>query len=280
MIGQRELLHKIDGQIQRGKFPKASILIGETGSGRTTLAKYIADELDYGFHVSQSEEDVKKIYKLCYKVSPALPMVYIFRDCDSMSDRELALISGILENIPENSYIILTCEALDNIPLRIKNKVVTYMMEPYSNEDKLDFIYDTFKSLLNSTMLSEEKVEFILDVATNIGEVKQMCFMDIKALKKFVMDIIVSTIRNSHENTPTIAFRGEDDLFPLRLLMKSFNAVCGDLARTQDDPVVYGRFIAITEDLLQGLSYKDVNEEAVYGTWMFELYEEAKTLNG
>ena len=46
MIGQKELLQVLSSQIEKGDFPRFSILVGQEGSGKKTLTKSIAYALN------------------------------------------------------------------------------------------------------------------------------------------------------------------------------------------------------------------------------------------
>ena len=269
MIGQRELLKKIDGQIGRDKFPKVSILIGEKGSGKTHLAWYISDKLKHGFNMNSDDTEVMNIYKIYRKVSLQLPVIYVFCKCDSMSKDSMSLIRKMIEDIPENAYIILTCETLDNIPVEIKNKAVTYMLEPYSYEDKCDYIESLDRDI------PEEDVEYILEVASNIGDIKELLNIDLADFRKFVIESLGYILKDDNplRIADKIALNNENDKIPLSLFLKAFNALCAN--QMDKNPLLYCKFMAVTGEVLQSIS--TVDHTKLFETWM-EVIEKERVL--
>lgn len=276
MIGQRELLNKITAQIEKDRFPKVSILIGEKGSGRKTLAYEISKRLNCGItFVPPTSEGIARIFNVAYKVDSALPMVYVFTECDSLNKKYMDVIRVMTQNVPNNAFLILTCEMLDNIFPVIKSKSVTYMLEPYSDEDKFDYLDDVKRE--NQMCLLEEDEDFIVEVASNISELKMFIDMDVSSFKKYVIEAVTYIVNKpndiSTDIASKIAFKEEDSKYPLRLFWKAFIAICGDLARTTNDSLMYCRFIAITGDSLQQLPI-DISEEKVYYEWEIKIGEE------
>ena len=270
MIGQRELLNKIDAQIERNKFPKVSILIGEQGSGRKTLANHIAKKLNVMLAIiNPTLDEVVETHNAVYNDISA---VYVFSNCDYMPNKAMDILRSMIENLPDDVYFILTCESLDNIFPEIKSMSVTYMMEPYSDEDKCDWLYEN-----EVNDLTEDDEEFLLETASNIGEVKQMCYIDIKSFKEYVKSVLDTLASNSdipHEIGSEIDFYGESDKFPIRLFWRAFIAICGDRLQSQKDSLMYCRFIAITGDSIQELVNKDSNMKEVFESWVNQIREE------
>ena len=277
MIGQKELLKRINSQIEKNKFPRVSIIIGENGSGRKTLANYISAKLEHGLtYVAPTSNAVKHILELAYQVSPAFPMLYVLSDCDEISNETTQLLLSTLKNLPYEAYFILTCENLNNIPVEIRSNTVTYVIEPYSEEDKMDWFYD------NEIVLEEDQEDFILNVASNIGDMNQLCMLDIDDFREhidFIFAYVTHDAENPHEITSKIAFDIGDDKFPLRLVMKAFIAVCADKADSADS-VVYCTLIAVTGDMLQKLSERGSKEESVLEEWLSSVKFQWENIKG
>lgn len=277
MIGQRELLKRINSQIEKDKFPRVSIIIGGKGSGRKTLANYISARLEHGLtYVAPTSNAAKHILELAYQVSPALPMLYVLSDCDEISYETSDLLISALNDLPYETYFILTCENLNNIPVEVRRNAVTYVMESYSEEDKLDWFYD------NEIVLEENQEDFILNVASNIGDMNQLCMLDIDDFREhidFIFAYVTHDAENPHEITSKIASDIGDDKFPLRLVMKAFIAVCADKADSADS-VVYCTLIAVTGDMLQKLSERGSNEESVLEEWLSSVKFQWENIKG
>lgn len=267
MIGQRELIKKIHGQIEREKFPRFSILIGEKGSGRHTLIWDIATTLGCGVaFVGTKADEVRDVVDNAYKVD--LPIIYAFTDCDNMSASSANALLKVTEEPPKNAYFILTCENLDNLLSTIRSRGVTYMMEPYTYEDKCDYVETLDRQYDDDTF------DFILDATSNIGEIKQLLGYDIEAFSKYVECVIDNIAEVSGSNAfkiaDKIAFKDEEDKYDLRLFWKAFRSSCVDRGH-DEDPIKYAHAIAITGDALQELSYKSVNKSMLFDDWLLKI---------
>lgn len=271
MIGQRVLLERIGGQIERNKFPRFSILIGERGSGKKTMAKDIAQMLGaMPVLASTKAEDIRDIIDVSYRVTDTV--VYIVADCDNMSSASANALLKVTEEPPKSAYFILTCENEENLLQTIRSRGVTYMLEPYTYEEKCDYL-DT-----QSTKLKDDETEFILEVASNVGEVAQLLSMDINAFKDYVTLVIDNIAEVSDSNAfkigDKVALKDEEDKYNLKLFWKAFNAVCVDRMREGDDPLKYARAIGVTGDYSQQLNIRGINKQMLFDNWLLSIREE------
>ena len=271
MIGQRVLVEKIGSQIEKGKFPRFSILIGEKGSGKKELAKEIGQMLGIVCVITgTSAEQVRYVIADSYKLD--LPVLYIVADCDNMSNVAANALLKITEEPPKNAYFILTCENEDNLLSTIRSRGVTFMLEPYSYEEKCDFI-DT-----QSNRPDDDTVEFILDVSSNIGDIKSLLNMDIKAFKSYV-DLVLENIAevtdsNAFKIGDKIALKDDTDKYDLKLFWKAFCARCVDKMYEGEDTLKYARAIGITGDYSQQLNIKGINKTMLFDNWVIDVREE------
>lgn len=277
MIGQRELLKKIDGQIERGKFPNVAILIGEKGSGRKTLAYHISQKMNLDMCVvNPTLDEMMEVYNDLHKET--LPLsIYVFDDGDFMPDEATDILKKMIAEGVEATFIII-CELLDNIPQGIKEKSVTYMMETYYDDDKFDYLYE-----IGTNGLDDEDEEFIVETASNLGDIEGLFSLKIKEFKSFVEASLDNMMLNAsipHEICSKIAFDDEDDKFPVRLYWKAFITVCGDRMRTEGNSLMYCRFIAITGDALQQTIGNESSTREIFDSWEVAIREEYENFKG
>ena len=255
MIGQRELLKKIDGQIERGKFPKVSVLIGEKGSGRKTLARHISRKMNEEnvtsfdvITVVPTLQDINETYKY---LKNGFTGFCIFDNFDFVPDSAEYTLISLLEytkNEFKDIYFIFTCEDFENLPQKIKDNAVSYSLEPYYEDEKFDFIYEEGISISDN-----DDEEFVIETATNLNDIKTLCSHNIAEFKSFVeksLDYVTSDTDISHEIASKIALKEEVDKFPVRLYWKTFTTICGNKMREVGNALMYCRFIAITEEAL------------------------------
>lgn len=272
MIGQRDLLRKINHQIDNGKFPRFSILIGERGCGKKTLANEIAQRLDaFPCFVGNKVDDIRQVIDNSYKND--LKIVYIIADADNMSSNAENAILKITEEPPKNAYFIITCELADNLLPTIKSRGVTYMLEPYSYEEKCDF--------LATIEVSDENFDFLVDSCSNIGEMQELLKINITEFREYVNLVVENIAEVSGSNAfkigDKIALKDEEDKYNLRLFLKAFNIICTDKMHESSGEVAqlqYGRAVAITGDALSELSIKGINKTMLFDTWLLKIRSE------
>ena len=271
MIGQRTLVEKIGAQIERGKFPRFSILIGEHGSGKKELAKSIAQMLGMPCVLTgTSAEQVRYVIEECYKID--LPILYIVADCDNMSSAAANALLKVTEEPPKNAYFVLTCENEENLLQTIRSRGVTYMLEPYTYEDKCDYIKQCFPEI------SDDIMEFTLDVTSTPGEIAELLQTNTKEFKDFVMLVIDNIAEvdgsNAFKIGDRLALKDEADKYNLKLFWKIFNALCVSKMYDTSEPLMFARAIAITGDYLQQLNIKGINKQMLFDTWLLDIRKE------
>ena len=274
MIGQTELLNRISGQIERNRFPRFSIIIGEKGSGKKELAKSIAQMVGHPAWLAPDikVDTIRNIIETCYKAD--LPVFYIIPDCDNLSTAAANALLKVTEEPPKEAYFILTCENENNLLSTIRSRGVTYMMEPYSYEDKCDYI----NQLYDMNKLSDEETEFALDTATVPGDIDYLWTTDIKGYIEFV-NLVIDNIAevqdsNAFKIGDKIALKDEEDKYNLRLFWKAFNVLCVSKMRSGDDPLKFARAIAITGDYAQQLNIRGINKQMLFDNWILAIREE------
>lgn len=271
MIGQRYLLERINGQVERGRFPRFAIFIGEKGSGKKCLASTIADYLKYPISFVDTKVDsIREVINTAYKVD--MPIIYVIANCDNMSSAAANALLKVTEEPPKNAYFILTCENEENLLQTIRSRGVTYMLEPYSYEDKCDYIEE------QGVPKVEEDENFILEVASNCGEVQQMLNMDVHQFKAYV-DLVIDNIAevsgsNAFKIGDKIAFKDEDNKYDLCLFWKAFRSACTDRMKEDVDPLKYARAIAITGESLAQLNIRGINKQELFDVWLLNIREE------
>ena len=268
MIGQSVLYERIRGQIARNKFPRFSILLGEKGSGKKTLAKEIGIMLNCDtMCVTPTVDNIRVVIEDSYKLTS--PIIYVIADCDNMSSAAANALLKVTEEPPQQAYFIITCESADNLLNTVKSRGVTYMLEPYTYEDKCDFLECQAKIPTCE--------EFMLSVAANLGELQEMLDMDVEAFKSYV-DLVIDNIAevsgsNAFKIGDKINFKEDKDKYDLRLFLRAFSSMCIDRMLKADDPLKYATAVAITGDCIQQLSIRGINKQMLFDTWLLDIRE-------
>jgi DNA polymerase III delta prime subunit len=219
-------------------------------------------------------DSIRETIDLSYKVTD--DVVYIIPDCDNMSSASANALLKVTEEPPKNAYFILTCENEENLLSTIRSRGVTYMLEPYTYEDKCDYI-DTLNAG-KQIFYNDEEEEFVLEVASNIGEVEQLITMDTFAFRDYVTLVIDNIAEVSDSNAfkigDKVALKDEDNKYSVKLFWKAFNSVCVDRMRNGDDPLKYARAIGVTGDYAQQLNIRGINKQMLFDNWIIAIREE------
>ena len=116
MIGQNKLKEDFLQLIDNGKFPGFVILVGPKGSGKKTLVKEaIIPNLTDGLweECGTKMDDIRELIKDAYTIHSTA--VYFIPDADTMSINARNALLKVVEELPNNSYFIMTLEDINNI---------------------------------------------------------------------------------------------------------------------------------------------------------------------
>lgn len=274
MVGQLELLNKIGGQVERDRFPRFSILIGEKGSGKKELAKNIAQMSGHAAWIAPDVkvDTIRNIIETCYKAD--LPIFYIIPDCDNLSLAAANALLKVTEEPPRNAYFILTCENEENLLSTIRSRGVTYMLEPYSYEDKCDYV----NMMYDMNKWTDKETEFALDTATTPGDIDYLWSINLPDFISYV-NLVIDNIAEVQDSNAfkignNIALKDEEDKYSLKLFWKAFNVLCVDRMKSGNDPLKYARAIGITGEYAQQLNIRGINKQMLFDQWVVSIRED------
>ena len=254
MIGQAKLCDLIDSQIEVNKYPRCSLIIGQRGSGKRTLAKYIADKMQAQCVITDGKiDDVRQIIALAN--ASHTKTVYVFADADKMSQNAEYAVLKLLEEPPNNAYLIVTAQSENGVLDTIKSRSVVYHMQAYTPDEIMQY-YGDDKELIKQICETPGDVDSLVKngvdkvysyaelVADNLGEV---------------------TGANAFKIGSKIAFKDEPEKIDILTFFKTFLAVC--YARID---VTYAKWIQITLDYIQQLNIKGVNKTMLFDNWVLD----------
>lgn len=274
MVGQLELLNKIGGQVERDRFPRFSILVGEKGSGKKELAKNIAQMSGHAAWIAPDikVDTIRNIIETCYKAD--LPIFYIIPDCDNLSLAAANALLKVTEEPPRNAYFILTCENEENLLSTIRSRGVTYMLEPYSYEDKCDYV----NMMYDMNRWTDKETEFALDTATTPGDINYLWSTNLPDFISYV-NLVIDNIADVQDSNAfkignNIALKDEEDKYSLKLFWKAFNVLCVDRMKGGNDPLKYARAIGITGEYAQQLNIRGINKQMLFDQWVVSIRED------
>lgn len=267
MIGQRNLTSRLGALIRLKKLPRFIILVGEVGSGRRTVAKWLADEMSADFiEVDKSVEAVREVIEKCYKASGAT--VYFIADGDTLSNPAKSALLKITEEPPKNAYFVMSTTDAENVLPTLVSRAFVYRMDSYSIADIAEFLNDPKADL-----------RAYANCCTNGREVNL-----VKQWGKEFFDFVTLVIDNIADVSGSnalkmenrIAFTDDADssLFDVKIFLQAFRAECMRRIMNNDDRALRDKYIAwiqITSRKLSEIQIKSINKQNVFDMWVFDI---------
>lgn len=270
MIGQNKLISQFSELAHKDKFPRFSIIVGQTGSGKKTLAKEVVDSwnswdaVEYvqlgDVKVDTIRDMITEAYKVPYKY------VYVIPDADNMSLAAKNALLKVTEEPPNNAYFIMTLQDESNTLATIKSRGTIFRMEPYSAQDIGDYYTQTYDANLDDIILDVCEVPGDVDIMKSVGAIK---FYDY--VKMVVDNIAEVSGANSFKIADKIALKDEEGKYDIRLFWRLFTKVCLD--EIKSDPLKYANGIKITSKYLQELKITGISKPAMFDAWILDIRE-------
>ena len=272
MIGQTKLKSDLDALIDENIFPRFSIFVGPTGSGKRTLCEsHIADRLNmfWCFEQDNKVDTVRKVIEDAYRVTS--PTMYIFTDADNMSAQAKNALLKVTEEPPNNAYFILTITDLNQTLPTIRSRAQIFRMDPYTPTEIGEYA--------NSIgIIDSAEMEVIADICETPGEVNILSQSGIIAFDEF-MELVADNIAevscaNAFKIGDKIKFK-DGDGYDLRLFLKAFMSKCIKRmsASANDAMFIYAQVIKITSKYLQELNITGINKQSTFDCWMLDVRE-------
>lgn len=261
-IGQGGIKYQIAKWQGVGIVPQTLIIVGDKGSGRTTLVQYLADEMQARIYKPE-ELKVDNIRAIADHASKLCSnMIYFFQNADEMTTAAENALLKLAEEPPPLCYIVLTVEHEDNVLPTIRSRGVVLRMGHYLKNELEQFTQNPD----------------ILKCAVNIGQVQELeavGFDELYAFAKKVLDNIgkVSTI-NSFNIGKALKFKDEDTGYPVQLFFNVLFNILVDRGLSGAEPF-YKLYKAINLVSRYGNQFKikGLNKQALFDTFVLDLRE-------
>lgn len=198
IIGQDKLLKDIDSY-NIDSFPRTIMLTGPYGSGKHSIANYIANHFNVDLIDISDKINLDTLESISLS---AYPNFYLI-DSSVISIKEQNVILKFLEEPLKNAYIILLVENKQNLIETITNRCQEFRLQPYTKETLSKFIENDIDN------------RFILDICKTPGELKEIKGDKLSDMFKLSEKIINSINKANFANTLTIidkvSFRNKKD---------------------------------------------------------------------
>ena len=155
-VGNEHILEKVKIYIQNEDVPHL-VLYGQAGTGKTTLAKIITNQIDCDLmYINASDE--RKIETVREKIKDFASSkgfkkwkIIILDEADYLNDFSQAALRNLMETFSDSTRFILTCNYIEKIKDPIQSRCQTFAITPPSKKDVAKRLND---------ILTAEGVEF------------------------------------------------------------------------------------------------------------------------
>ena len=158
-VGNEHLKEKVKVYLESEDVPHL-LLFGKAGTGKTTLAKIVVNNIDCDYmYINASDEnkvdDVRnKIKTFASSVGFKSLKVIILDECDYLTPNAQAALRNLMETFSKHCRFILTCNYVERIIDPIQSRCQSYKVVPPSKKE----VAQQMVSILN-----EENCQYELD---------------------------------------------------------------------------------------------------------------------
>jgi len=158
-VGNEHLKDKVKVYLESEDVPHL-LLFGKAGTGKTTLAKIVVNNIDCDYmYINASDEnkvdDVRnKIKTFASSVGFKSLKVIILDECDYLTPNAQAALRNLMETFSKHCRFILTCNYVERIIDPIQSRCQSYKVVPPSKKE-------VAQQMVN--ILKEENCQFELD---------------------------------------------------------------------------------------------------------------------
>lgn len=129
--GNNVVIYSIKTLLDKGTFPKFTILSGNMGVGKSTVARIVAEQLNNSmFPVTVFnfglKPDMKKLEETVFKLKPNTPRAFVFEELHGLDKDEQTALLTMLDYQPDNVYILCTTTKTGRILRTIRSRAVEW----------------------------------------------------------------------------------------------------------------------------------------------------------
>ena len=268
MIAQKTNMEFLQTCIDNDCFPRFIIITGEKGSGKKTLANYIAKHLLKAIQIEPGNgvEAVREAITNSYRCAGTT--VYIFPDADKMSTQAKNAMLKITEEPPRQAYFIMTVESMNNTLGTLKSRGTEIQMESYTDED--------LWTLLDSEVSENDKLA--VRIASNPGQLYEFRNMDVQEFYNFCEKVLdnIATVTgvNAFKIGNNFKFKDDGEGYDPILFFECVKTICLDRskdAETTAELKALQSTIRITNQYKRDFALTGVKKDSTFDMWILDM---------
>lgn len=269
MIGQKELLDKINLQIEKKSLSRFVIFVGAEGSGKRTLMREVGaknwklvDELP-----DVKIDTIRKMIEDAYKV--ASPTLYIIPNANKMSVQAKNAILKVVEEPPQKSTFFMSTTSVEELLPTITSRGSIFYMRPYTITERAEYLKHSGKRL------DEQDFNIILRVSNNISDIDKLLKTSPGEFRKYAVDLISNIDSKSapvvFSYNRMIDFKSEEDTkkYDLTLLWKMCCLEWRDMIDSDEkNGKLYADLISETSKRVSDIRVSSISKSNTFDMWL------------
>lgn len=189
VTGHKEIIKSIESLFKEENKPHAFLLSGNSGCGKTTLARIMGNSLNaevVEFNIANvSGVDFIRELEEKARYSPLIGenKVFILDECHQLTKEAGNCLLKILEDSPKYSYFFLCTTDPSRLLLAIRNRCTSYTLKPLSDNE----IKELLKIVITAEKinLSEDILDLIIYKANGVPRSALVYLNQVKDIKDF-----------------------------------------------------------------------------------------------
>jgi len=269
MVGQKKNIKWVNTAIENDKVPKSIVIIGPKGSGKRTMAKFIAQKLNCVYAPSDIKVDaVRQVIDTSYKTSDKV--LYCFENADNMKNAAKNALLKVTEEAPTYAWFVMTLMDDSTLLPTIKSRSFVMNMQPYTAEDKGLIL----SSLDTESKLTPEQRSYFIEMANTPYELQKLFeygqdFLDYVEMVADNISVVESA--NAFKSGNKLALKNNDEGYDLSLFMLAFVQLCIKRITEGKSPIKYASGVPCTNWAYRDSMKLGVNKQQLFDWWVFKL---------
>ena len=257
IVGQKNLIAKLKSY-SINTLPQSILLIGEKGSGKTTIANYIAKE--FNLDVSDLTEDIDLRSNTYIS---AIPYLYLI-DLNNINEKNQNKLLKLVEEPSPNSYLVLMSNNENNVLETIRNRCSIFYLDEYTTEELSSFTTND-KLDLSIFRTPGQLLSFNYNILNNLLDLAE----------KLIFKIEVSSFPNTLTISDKFNYSDEYDKLDLDVFL---NRVMNRLKEIYIDntDVRYYNYYMLTVELKNKLTDSRFNKKHLVENYLTKLWKESR----
>lgn len=268
LLGQRYLQESI---LNMGALGGLTILLGPTGSGKTLMSEWIAQQFEYRYiTINNKIADIRQLIEDTVALNEHT--VYYIKDGDNMTIQAMNAMLKIAEEPPKNVHIILGLTDTNNTLQTIISRSKILVLDSYTHEQMTKYFdYLDVDNIKHKTEL--------IDIANTPGLMQTLIahnFDNCYEYAQLVYDNILQvTTGNAFKICNRIGFKDEENMIPVDLFLRIYlNLIRTKILENYNERTgkyVLYKQIDYTLTALKDISRKGANKKIIFDIWVLNI---------